>query len=74
MSRSKAQRQAWWASLTPEEQSAYIERTQQRKAEQPNAAAREATARLEIAQARGIFMYEVPDEDVAAKLREGVKS
>lgn len=31
--KSKAQRQAWWRSLSPEQQDEYIERRQSRKAE-----------------------------------------
>jgi hypothetical protein len=68
--KSKAHRQAWWASLTADEREAYIQRTQARREARPNATAREATARLELAQLAGCFMYEVPDSDVAARLLE----
>jgi hypothetical protein len=72
--RTKAQRQAWWASLTEDEREAYIQRSQARKEAHPNATAREATARLELAQLRGCFMSDIPDEDVAARLREGARA
>lgn len=72
--RSKAQRQAWWASLTPDERESYIEKSQARKEARPNATAREATARLELAQERGCFMVDIPDEDVAERLREGARA
>jgi hypothetical protein len=68
--RTKAQRREWWASLTAEQQGEYIESAQQRKAATPNAAALEASARLDLATERGCFMSEVPDEDVAARLLE----
>lgn len=70
MTRTKAQRRAWWAGLTPAEQSAYIESVQARREAEPNAAAREATARLALAQELGIFTFEVPDELVEQRLRE----
>lgn len=70
MKRTKAKRRAWWASLSPEEQDAYIARTQERKASSPNAAAREAGARLDLANERGGFMGEVPDADVAERLAQ----
>jgi predicted Fe-S protein YdhL (DUF1289 family) len=69
--RTKAERQAWWASLTPEEQDAYIERVKARKGESP--AAREASARLDLAEERHCFMADVPDEDVAVRLTEMFK-
>jgi hypothetical protein len=69
MKKTKAQRQAWWASLSPQEQDDYIARTQERKATAPNAAAREASARLDLATERGCFMGEIPDADVAERLR-----
>jgi hypothetical protein len=69
MKKTKAQRRAWWASLSPEEQDEYIVRAQERKAASPNAAAREASARLDLATERGCFMSEIPDVDVAEQLR-----
>lgn len=68
--RSKAQRQAWWASLTPAEQAAYIEQRAARKSANPSPAALGATARVTLARERHCFMDEVPDEDVAARMRE----
>ena len=68
--RTKAQRQAWWASLSAEEQAAYIERRAARKSAHMSPAALEATARVTLANERHCFMHEVPDEDVAARMRE----
>jgi hypothetical protein len=69
MKKTKAQRRAWWASLSPAEQDEYIAGVQERKATEPNAAAREASARLDLATERGCFMREIPDADVAERLR-----
>ena len=66
--KAKADRQAWWASLTADEQSAYIDRAKQRKVANPSRETREACARLDLATERGCFMTEVPDEDVIARL------
>lgn len=68
--RTKAQRQAWWASLTSAEQAAYIERRAARKSANPSPVALEATARVTLANEMHVFMDEVPDEDVAARVRE----
>jgi hypothetical protein len=45
-----------------------MELKNQRKAKAPSPEAREAMARLDIATERGIFMADVPDADVAARL------
>jgi hypothetical protein len=68
--RTKAQRQAWWASLTPAEQAAYIERRAAYKSAHMSPAALEATARVTLAREQHCFMAEVADEDVAARMRE----
>lgn len=68
--RTKAQRQAWWASLSPTEQAAYIERRAAWKSTHMSPAALEATARVTLANEMHVFMDEVPDEDVAARMRE----
>lgn len=69
--RGKQQRSAWWASRTPEERAAYAGRKIAEKgAAPPSAQALEAETRLDIATERGIFMTDVPDEDVAARLAE----
>lgn len=68
--RSKAQRQAWWASLTPDEQAGYIERRAARRSANPSPEALEATARVTLANEMRCFMDEVPDEDVAARMKE----
>ena len=57
---TKQQRREWWANLRPAEQQAYIEKVQRRKAQKPNAEAREASARLDLATEIGCFMREVP--------------
>jgi hypothetical protein len=66
--KTKAERQAWWASLSPQEQAAQVERWQARKAAKRSETTREAEARLDLANERGVFMAAVPDEDVAARL------
>lgn len=68
--RTKAQRQAWWASLTPDEKAAYIERRAARRSANPSRVALEAMARVDLANEMHVFMHEVPDEDVAARMRE----
>jgi len=69
--RTKAERQAWWASLTPAGQDAYIAKAQARRGNSP--AAREASARLDLAEERHCFMSDVPDEDVAARMEENAR-
>ena len=66
----RAQRQAWWASLSPAERDAYIQRRAARKARQPNTTALEAMARVDLANELGVFMAEVPDADVQARIRQ----
>jgi hypothetical protein len=68
MTGSRDERRAWWASLTPAEQQAYIERRQAARAAEPSAEAREAEARLDLATQRGCFMRDIPDRDVTALL------
>lgn len=68
--RTKKQRQAWWASLTPAEQAAYIERSAARRTANPSREALEAMARLDLATECGCFMADVPDEDVTARMCE----
>lgn len=48
---------------------AVIELKNARKAARPNRAALEASARLDLATERGCFMREVPDADVAERMR-----
>jgi hypothetical protein len=68
--KSRAQRREWWASLTAGQQGDYIDAAQLRKASRPNAAALEASARLDLAAERGVFMVDIPDAAVAARLLE----
>jgi hypothetical protein len=71
--RSKAARQAWWASLTSAEKAAYVERkTAQREGERaahPSYAHQEANARLDLATERGCLMRDIPAADVAERIR-----
>jgi hypothetical protein len=66
--KTRAERRAWWESLTAEEQAAQIRKWQLRKEQNPSRAALEASARLDIATERGVFMSAVSGADVAARL------
>jgi len=66
----KQARRNWWASLTPDEQAAYIERKNAAKAANPSQQAREAAARLELADERHCFMSDISDEDVRARMED----
>lgn len=71
MARTKAQRSKWFASLTPEQRAAYVNRKVAEKAARaPSREAEEASARLDLAQERGCFMRDVPDADVQARIAQ----
>ena len=72
--RSKAERQAWWRGLSPEEQAARVEGWQARKEKErtsnPSHEVAEATARLDLATERGCFMRDISAADVAVRIAE----
>lgn len=71
MARTKAQRSKWFASLTPEQRAAYVDRKVAEKAARPpSRETQEANARLDLATERGCFMRDVPDADVQARLAQ----
>lgn len=71
MARTKAQRSKWFASLTPEQRAAYVDRKVAEKAARaPSRETQEANARLDIAQERGCFMRDVPGADVQARIAQ----
>ena len=72
MTSTRAERQAWWASLDNDQKAAHVERwTAQRAAKReasPNWAWCRACAAHDIATARGIFMREVTREEVRDRI------
>jgi len=64
-------RPTWWQALTPAEQKAYFRAraAERRRLSSGDWRRREATARLDLALERGCFMREIPDADVAARMR-----
>lgn len=69
----KQKRSKWFASLTAEQRTAYVEKKIAEKADRPpSAEALEACARLDLATERGCFMREVPNADVQERLRHPV--
>jgi hypothetical protein len=72
--RTKQQRSKWFASLTPEQRAAYVDRKVAEKAARaaraPSRETQEASARLDLATERGCFMGAIPDADVQARLAQ----
>jgi hypothetical protein len=71
MARTKQQRSKWFASLTPGQRAAYVDRKVAEKAARaPSRETQEASARLDLATERGCFMGAIPDADVQARLAQ----
>lgn len=71
MPRARSTRSKWFASLTPEQRAAHVERKIAQKAERaPSRETQEANVRLDIANERGCFMRDVPDADVHARIAQ----
>ena len=72
MTSTKAERQAWWAGLTDDEQTAHVEQWTARRAAareaSPNWAWCNACARHDVARTRGIFMGEVTPAEVRDRI------